>query len=208
MSNSHFWSPDQTAHPRRACGIGSIVPDENISFGSARQRPMRCENMGIASPGEQAAAPEKGSSSLNATCHTLVTLRQRYEHRLAGRRPPLVRPRPCVFSKRGGNTIPLASKVSARADRGTPDGKGASSSRLNGTRYPRRARAVRLLSRSYGSASRLSRSPSIAASSSRIPAISAASSRSTVLASLRCRDRPRDETKTSTRRRSPRSPRR
>ena len=37
----------------------------------------RCENMGIASPGEQAAAAlEKGSSSLSAICHALVTLRK------------------------------------------------------------------------------------------------------------------------------------
>jgi hypothetical protein len=59
--------------------------------------------------------------------------------------------------------LPLASKIPARAGWGAPDGTGASSSRLNGTRYPRRVRAVRSLSRSYGSASRLSRSPSIAA---------------------------------------------
>jgi hypothetical protein len=39
--------------------------------------PCRCENMGIASPGEQAAAPpEKVSSSLSEICHVLVTLRE------------------------------------------------------------------------------------------------------------------------------------
>lgn len=38
----------------------------------------RCQNAGMASPGEQAAAtPEKGSSSLSEICHDLVTLREK-----------------------------------------------------------------------------------------------------------------------------------
>jgi len=130
------------------------------------------------------------------------------EHRRGRAAPAAGQTAPrCAFIKRGDPTIPLASKVPARAGWGRlMDGRII----VPAQRHPLPAtmQAVRLLSRGYGSASRLSRSPSVAASSSRIPAISAASSRSTVPASLRYRDRPRGETNTSTRRRSPRSPRR
>ena len=238
MSDSHFWSPDQTIEPRRARRIGSTIPNENISFGSTRQQlvPMRERGGDCQSQGAGSGRPGERPFELSLICHVLVTVRDtqvllrtaalsgvglpgagsgllrrwRTGAAMSTLRPGGARRRshraPCALSKRDGTTIPLASKVPTRADWGRQmDGRIIPAQHHP---LPRPVRAVSLLSRSYGSASRLSRSPSIAASSSRIPAISAASSRSTVLASLRCRDRPRGEANTSTRRRSPRSPRR
>src|SRR5205085_1844029 len=79
----------------------------------------------------------------------------------AARRPPPITPRPVRIEQAGLYHDPVSLKDSGESRLGAPDGTGASSSRLDGTRYPRRVRAVRSLSRSYGSASRLSRSPSI-----------------------------------------------
>jgi hypothetical protein len=196
----------------------------------------RCENRGSPVPGSSRRLPPGESLfELSEICHILVTFREMLyarlrcsamvcrcwartsaplahlgsnEHRRGRGAPAAGQTAPrCAFSKRGDPTIPLASKVPARAGWRTPDGR-AHHRPAQRHPLPATVQAVRLLSRGYGSASRLSRSPSVAASSSRIPAISAASSRSTVPASLRYRDRPRGETNTSTRRRSPRSPRR
>src|SRR2546421_12692047 len=68
-----------TSLPNSGALAGStvIVPNENISFGSARQQPMPMREHGDRQSREQAAAaPEKVSSSLSKICHVLVTLRE------------------------------------------------------------------------------------------------------------------------------------